>query len=283
VEQIMLRDTGWASYLSARRAALSCRADPDLAGSIVRAERRLTTYLGLTPEDALLQARRCALFAADAAFHDQLLTSGCIDVLRTLVARTAADPHVRTRSHGTLVVSLHYGPATSIVPLCLADAGRRGHSTFAVVQNSRSNRAVVLPPARQAALAAAGFPILDLDIARLGEIGVLRRALAVLGAGGTVLIFADGQLPRPDVRRTVACRLGGGHIALPRGAEWLARSAGVPLLPLIVRAERDVHRLVSLPEVPPQAASAAYQALINAAVDVDPAPWSRWCCGADHF
>jgi hypothetical protein len=182
-----------------------------------------------------------------------------------------------------VAVSLHYGPATSIVPLCLADASRRGHSTFAVVQNSRSHPAVVLPPARQVALDAAGFPILDLDIARLGEIGVLRRALAVLSAGGTVLIFADGQLPRPDVRRTVACHLGRGRVAFPRGTEWLARSAGLPLLPLIVRPERDAHRLVSLPDVAPQSASAAYQALINAVVDVDPAPWSRWGCDADHF
>lgn len=280
----MLHDTGWASYLSARRAALSCRADPDCAGSIGRAERRLTTYLALPPEDALHQARRCALFAADAAFHDQLLTSGRIDILHTLVAKTAMDPHTWARSSGTLAVGLHYGPATSILPLCLAGASRRGlFPTFAVVQNSRSNPAVVLSPARQVELDASGFPILDLDIARLGEIGVLRRTLAVLRAGGTVLIFADGQLPWPCARRAVACRVGRGQLALPRGAEWLARSAGVPLLPLILRPDRDAHRLVTLPEVRPDEASAAYQALIDAAIGLDPAPWSRWCCSADHF
>ncbi len=279
----MLHDAGWAPYLSARRAALSCRAGPDVAGSIGRAARRLTSYLALAPDDALRQARRCALFSADAAFHDQLLTSGRIDVLSALVANTPADLDAFPRSHGMLVVSLHYGPATSIMPLRLADASRRRRSTFAVVQNSRSNRSVVLPPARQAELDAAGFPILDLDIARLGEIGVMRRALAVLGTGGTVLIFADGQLPRSCAKRTVACRVGRGQLALPRGAEWLARSAGVPLLPLILRPERDAHQLAALPQVRPDEAPAAYQALIDAAIGLDPAPWSRWCCSADHF
>ncbi len=281
----MLQDAGWASYLFARRAALSCCADPDAAvGSIGRAEGRLRTYLGIEPNEARRQARRCLLYAGDAAFHDQLLATGRIDILHTLVEKAGADALPCVRSGGTVAVSLHYGPATSILPLCLARASRRGlMPAFAVIQNSRGNPAVMLSPERQVELAASGFPLVDLDIARLGEIGALRRSLAILSAGGTVLIFADGQMPRPAAKRTVACRLGRGALALADGAPWLARSAGVPLLPFLVRPTGEGHRLVSFPVVRPENAAGAYQALIDAATDVDPAPWSRWCCSADHF
>ncbi len=279
----MLQDAGWASYLSARRAALCRGIDAQSVESVGRAERRLAAYLTLSPAEARRQARRCALFAADAAFHDQLVGAGRIGVLRTLGARTPADLPEWAGSRGALVVSLHYGPATAILPLCLAARSRAEGTTFAVVQNSRSNPAVVLRPARQAELAAAGFPILDLDIARLGEIGVLRRTLSVLSAGGTALIFTDGQLPRPAAGRTVVCRLGRGRLAFPRGPEWLARNAAAPLLPLVLRPERDTYRMVSLPLVRADDAPAAYQALVDVVAEVDPAPWSRWCCGADHF
>ena len=57
----------------------------------------------------------------------------------------------------------------------------------------------------------------------------------------------------------------------------------VPLLPLLLRPDRDLHRLASLPAVLPQEAAAVYQMLIDAFVDVDPSPWSRWCCSAEHF
>ena len=63
----------------------------------------------------------------------------------------------------------------------------------------------------------------------------------------------------------------------------LASSAGVPLLPLFLQPSRDGHRAISLPAVRPQAASHAYQTLLDSAMASDPAPWSRWCCVADHF
>jgi len=279
----MLQDAGWASYLVARRAALASCIDPHAAASTAHAARRLATYLGFAPDEARRHARRSHLFAADAAFHDQLLGSGRIDVIRALIDRTDTGALPASAS-GTVAVSLHYGPATSILPLCLARASRNGRiAAFAVIQNSHRVAAVMLPPGRQAELTTHGFPLIDLDIARLGELGALRRARAILRAGGTVLIFADGQLPRPGTKRTIACRLGRGNLALANGAAWLARSAGAPLLPLLVRPMRDAHRVEALPCVPPEHAEATYQALIDAAIPSDPAPWSRWCAGAPHF
>src|ERR1700692_741486 len=90
----------------------------------------------------------------------------------------------------------------------------------AVIQNSRRNPHVMLSAERHAKLADCGFPFADLDLARLGEVAAMRRALAILRDGGIVLIFADGQLPRASAKRTLTCRLGRGSFALPQGADW---------------------------------------------------------------
>ncbi len=283
----MLPDSTWTSYLAARQMALRGCADPAVAAaSIGRAATRLQAYLEMEPKQAGTQARRSFLYSADAAFHDQLLASGSADLLRTIVERTDADgfPPVRSASGGALAVTLHYGPATSILPLWLALASRRGAiPQVAIIQNSRRNPNVMLSAERHAALFRCGFPFVDLDIARLGEVAALRRALTILRAGGIVLIFADGQLPRPDAKRTVTCRLGAGSLVLPQGAQWLAHSADVPLLPLLLPPDRDGHRLQCLNACAPGQAQAALQVLIDTAMDFDPAPWSRWCCSADHF
>src|SRR5579862_5068360 len=240
-------DTAWRSYLSARQTALGSCGDPAAAAdSIGRAEARLHAYLRMEPEQAGTHARRSFLYSADAAFHDQLLASGSADLLRTIVERTSADgvPLAPNRACGGLAVTLHYGPATSILPLWLAMASQMGTiRQFAVIQNSQRNPNVMLSADRHAALLRSGFPFADLDIARLGEVAALRRARSILREGGIVLIFADGQLPRPGAKRTVTCRLGAGALALPQGAQWLARSADVPLLPLLLRPERDAYRL----------------------------------------
>ena len=283
----MLPDSAWTSYLCARQAALRSCADPAVAAtSIGRAETRLQAYLGMGPEQAGAHARRSFLYSADAAFHDQLLASGSADLLRSIVERTDVDdfPPAREGTRGALAVTLHYGPATSILPLWLAMASRRGAiRQVAIIQNSQRNPNVMLSPDRHAALFHCGFPFADLDLAKLGEVAALRRALAILREGGFVLIFADGQLPRPGAKRTVTCRLGAGALVLPQGAQWLARSADVPLLPLLLRPDRDGHRLQGLSTCAPGQAQGALQALIDTAMDFDPAPWSRWCCSADHF
>jgi len=282
----MSRGPDWSSYLAARATALSC-AGPDVAAaSIGRAQVRLQAYLGMGEEEAHAQARRSFLYAGDQAFHDQLLASGSPDLLRVIVERTNADdfPGARERTRGALAVTLHYGLATSILPLWLAKASGSGRvAQVAVIQNSRRNPDVMLSTERHAQLAACGFPFADLDIARLGELAVMRRALATLRQDGIVLIFADGQLPQASAKRTSTCRLGRGSLVLPRGAEWLARSAEVPLLPLLLRPRGDGNAMVSLSSYAPGQARRALQALVDAAMDFDPAPWSRWCCTADHF
>jgi hypothetical protein len=280
----MLPDSAWTSYLSARQMALRSCADPAVAATAIgRAETRLQAYLGMEPEQAAAHARRSFLYSADAAFHDQLLASGSADLLRAIVERTNVDG-LPPAPCGALAVTLHYGPATSILPLWLAMASRRGTiRQVAVIQNSQRNPHVMLSAERHAALFHCGFPFADLDIGRLGEVAALRRARTILRAGGIVLIFADGQLPRPGAKRTVTCRLGAGALVLPQGAEWLARSADVPLLPLLLRPDRDGHRLQRLNACAPGQAQGALQALIDTAMDFDPAPWSRWCCSADHF
>jgi hypothetical protein len=283
---MMSPDPAWSTYLAARLTALGCAGSGVAATSISRAETRLQAYLAMGREQAHAHARRCFLYAGDQAFHDQLLASGSPDLLRTIVQQTSADdvPVLREPSRGALAVTLHYGLATSILPLWLAMAGREASiPEVAVIQNSRRNPDVMLSAERNAALARCGFPFADLDIARLGEIAAMRRALAVLRQGGIVLIFADGQLPQAGAKGTLTCRLGRGALTLPRGAEWLAHSAEVPLLPLLLRPHRDGNRMVALGTCAPTQAQRALQALLDAAMDFDPAPWSRWCCTAEHF
>lgn len=282
----MLPEPAWSSYLAARATALSCSEPRVAATSIGRAAARLQAYLGMGREQAHGHARRCFLYGGDRAFHDQLLASGNPPLLRAIVEQTSVNdfPAVQKRTRGALAVTLHYGLATSILPLWLAMAGRSGMiPEFAVIQNSRRNPGVMLSAERNAKLAVCGFPFADLDIARLGEVAALRHALAILGRGGIVLIFADGQLPQAGAKRTLTCRLGRGSLVLPQGAQWLARSADVPLLPLLLRPQGDGNRMVSLDMCAPGQAQRALQALLDAAMDFDPAPWSRWCCTADHF
>ena len=283
----MLQIPAWTSYLLARGTALAgCAAADDAVASIGRAESRLQEYLGMEPEPARAQARRSFLYSGDAAFHDQLLTSGSTDLLQEIVERTdAAEPVLAPdQSRGAVLVTLHYGLATSILPLWLAMASRKGAiGPFAVIQNSRRNPNVMLSPERLAKLGDCGFPFADLDLARLGELGALRRALEILRRGGLVLIFADGQLPRKDTKHALTCRIGHGSLTLPRGAEWLARSARVPLLPLLLGPQGDGNRIISLDAHAPEEAHGAVQSLIDRAMALDPAPWSRWCCSADHF
>jgi hypothetical protein len=189
-----------------------------------------------------------------------------------------------SEGRGALAITLHYGPSTSILPLWLAQACRRGTiAEFGVIENSRRNPSVMLSPARQAELGGHGFPFADLDIATLGELGVMRRALAILRRGGMVLIFADGQLPREPGKRALNCRLGRRPLSLPQGAKWLAQTADVPLLPLLLEPQLDGHRITALGPFRPAQAQSAVQALLDTAMAAAPAPWWRWCCSASHF
>jgi hypothetical protein len=283
----MLQIPAWTSYLLARGTALAgCAAADDAAASISRAESRLQQYLGMAPEPARTQARRSFLYSGDAAFHDQLLASGSTNLLQEIVGRTDADaPAIAPEhAHGGVLVTLHYGLATSILPLWLAMESRNGRiGPFAVIQNSQRNPNIMLSAERLARLGDGGFPFADLDLARLGELGALRRALEILRRGGLVLIFADGQLPQKDAKQTLTCRIGRGSLTLPRGAEWLARNARVPLLPLLLAPQGDGNRITSLDGHAPEDAHGAVQSLIDRAMNLDPVPWSRWCCSAEHF
>jgi hypothetical protein len=55
------------------------------------------------------------------------------------------------------------------------------------------------------------------------------------------------------------------------------------LLPLLLEPHGDDNRIVSLDAHAPGDAAGAVQSLIDRAMALDPAPWSRWCCSADHF
>jgi hypothetical protein len=209
-----------------------------------------------------------------------------MDFLRAAVEHTIASdlPLAQAGGRGALIVTLHYGPATAILPLWLAMASGRGTiGEVGVIENSRRDPNVMLSPRRHAELGASGFPFADLDLATLGECGALRRALTILRNGGVVLIFADGQLPQPDAKRTLTCRLGRRSLVLPHGAAWLARTADVPLIPLLLRPQAERNRIVWLSPFAPFQAQAGVQALLDAAMTVDPAPWWRWSCSADHL
>jgi hypothetical protein len=240
---------------------LSFRA-PDSIEHLCRSRRRCSVYRpGGGPIAGLLGDGARAI-----VFHDQLLASGSTDLLRAIVERTSVGnlSLAEKRTRGVVAVTLHYGPATSRLPLWLAMASQRGMiPQVAVIQNSRRNPNVMLSAERHAMLAACGFPFADLDLARLGELAAMRRALAILRDGGIVLIFADGQLPQTSAKRTVTCRLGGGALVLPQGAEWLARSAEVPLLPLLLRPNGDGNRVVSLNACAPGEAQSALPRLCS--------------------
>jgi hypothetical protein len=278
--------TAWDCYCSARKAALTATVTAeDTALPIRRAQARLQSYLCLGHEQAQIEARRSYFYTADAAFHDQLLASGRIDVLQAAIAGVEAPASLpSTARRGALAVSLHYGPATGILPLWLAGASRDGLiAEVGVIENSRRDPNIMLTAERHAELVGCGFPFVDIDLARLGELGAMRRALEILRRGGIVLIFADGQLPTAEAKRALTCRLGGRPFVVPRGAEWLAKTADVPLLPLLLRPEGDRNRIEQLSACAPANAQDCIQSLIDTAMASDPAPWWRWCCGADHF
>jgi hypothetical protein len=283
----MLQIPAWTSYLLARGTALAgCASAGDAAASISRAERRLQQYLGMAPEAARAQARRSFLYSGDAAFHDQLLASGSTNLLQEIVGRTEADApaFAPEGARGGVLVTLHYGLATSILPLWLAMESRRGTvGPFAVIQNSQRNPNVMLSAERLAKLGECGFPFADLDLARLGEVGALRRALEILRRGGLVLIFADGQLPRKIQGTPSPAGSDAARSCCPAGRSgWRAtpkcpcsrfcshrKAMGTGSRPWGAHAPRDAH--------------GAVQSLIDRGMNLNPAPWSRWCCSAEAF
>src|SRR5262249_14961736 len=93
----------------------------------------------------------------------------------------------------------------------------------------------------------------------------------------------DGQLPRQDAKRAIRCRLGARPVAFASGPAWLARNAEVGLLPLLLLPKGNSNRLTVLAAHGAESGTGAVQALLDAALSFDPAPWSCWSSHAPHF
>jgi hypothetical protein len=277
----------WSSYVSARRAVLAACADPDAhASQINRAAARLQACLKLDREQACVHARRSMLCTADAIFHEQLIASGDVGLLRRISQRTDAGDFLPrgTPPGGLLVVSLHYGLATSVLPLWLAmTSQQRSVAKLAVINDSRRHSSSKPPLRRLDRLNKFGCDFTDIDLAGAGELGAMRQALRILREGGIVLIYADGQLAPTTAKHAIRCRLGSGSVAFPHGVAWLAQKAATQILPIVVRPRGDDNQIACRGPYSAGEAQTAVQALLDAAIGSDPAPWRFWCSSSKDF
>jgi hypothetical protein len=188
------------------------------------------------------------------------------------------------RAGGALVIILHYGLATSLLPLWLARASStRPVPVFGYINNSGATAGVKAPTTRQSELRDSGFQGVDLDFSLLGELDVMRGALQNLKSGGIVSMSADNAPRKGAARHDIVCKIGWSSVVFAPGVKWLAHRAGVPVFPLLLHPQGDGSKLVSLGPFSAADMQRAVQALLEAAMRFDPAPWSRWSCAAPHM
>src|SRR5262249_14775604 len=141
-----------------------------------------------------------------------------------------------------LLVSLHYGPYTSLLPLALA----RARPPVSFLLDLRLDPTLVLPDDRLRELEGAdvvpagGLGRID---AAEGGAAALRRLRDVLDAGGAAVVFADAYFRPPEDRRALPFPLGRRTLRLPRGAAWLAEATGCAVAAVCIHPEGRGHRV----------------------------------------
>ncbi|HEX7082519.1 MAG TPA: hypothetical protein VF186_00205 [Gaiellaceae bacterium] len=267
------------AYAAARLTGRSAPLDPRFEEpALARARRRLAAWLGLDPPDADEQARRCLLLQRDRRVHEVLALRARPALLRRLVDGVAVDglDAAASSRSGLLLVSLHYGPYTTLLWLALARAASARllpPPTFLL--DRTLDPCLALPPDRSAQLAESGlFPgsALDLVDAATTPVGAWRRLREALAAGRTVVVFADPLFLPAAAPRALPLPIGARTLRVPRGVDWIARSSGCRVAGVAVAPDGDEHRLTVVPTADARGALA----WLGRRVAEQPAPWEGW-------
>ena len=122
----------------------------------------------------------------------------------------------------------------------------------------------------------AGFRLLDLRTLRTAG---PRRLLEILCGGGSVVMFADARFVPPTTSGAITCVVGQRTLGFPRGAAWLERMSGCRVGGVVIRPERDSHRVAFHRA---DSVEAAVARLFGEMVIPEPGPWQGWL-GAGPF
>lgn len=270
-------------YAAARLLALAAPLDLVLeVPAAERAETRLRAFLGYKRERAEVEARRCVLLGRDRRLQHMMVFEAEFELLREAVAGVSIDglgQFARRDRRGLLLVSLHYGPYSSLLLLVLARAAARGLlPSVTVLTDTRLDPHMAMPEERIArictdCLRSPDGPVFWLFDRRAAGVLAGRQLAALLSAGDAVLVFPDGNLQEPTTRGAVRRSFGKKVLGFGRGASWLARVTGCTVASVIVRPEGNGHRVVF------QRAATVEEALgclLEDTVVPDPAPWDFW-------
>jgi hypothetical protein len=209
--------------------------------------------------------------------HEVLVLRTPPELLRVLVDEVAVDgTRVAPDGRGLLVVSLHYGPYTTLLALALARAASNGllpPPTF-LLDRGRDPQ-LTLSPERIEQLAGGGVfsrPAFDVVDAAAGPVGAWRRLRDALGGGRSVVVFADPLFLPAASHRALPLPIGRRTLCLPRGVDWLARSSGCRVAGALVSPDGAGHR-VTLSAAEDARAALAW---LGRRVVEQPAPWEGW-------
>ncbi|HEY3543142.1 MAG TPA: hypothetical protein VGK79_11440 [Gaiellaceae bacterium] len=172
---------------------------------------------------------------------------------------------------GGLLLGLHYGPYSSLLPLVLAR--RLGRVSFLV--DRRLDPSLVLPTERVHELERAGV----LPPGALAAIdGGVRRVRDELARGSAVVVLVDPYFLPPG-SRSVGLRIGARELRVPRGAAWLSEQTACAVAAVSIVPTATGHRVAvrGVADV-----SAALTVLAEQVV-ADPAPWEGWLREQRHL
>jgi hypothetical protein len=208
------------------------------------------------------------------------------EALDQLVEAIEGPSAISEARRGALIVGLHLGLYSSLLPLWLGRlAARGGLPPITLLFDSGGAGALGPPAVRRAALEEVGllragtYALLDVA-ADPGAPAILDR----LRAGQVVLALVDARLLPADDWRAARFRVGRGWVGVSRGTFWTAGLVGAPIIPIALRTRADGY-VVDLgagvtagSRRPAELANAATTALrwLAAVLDGQPSEWALW-------
>lgn len=286
-------DPIWDSYCGARIIAFSLPPSEIERAGELRAAAALRHCLGLDAADAAYQARRCFLYRREVLLHevftlnlaplalDQILDA--MDVVGSDQLRDIGP------GQGVILLSLHYSLYSSLLTLWLAQATVRGlFKDLTVLVLSNPSGSLRPPQRRLEQLEQAGIWSLTrttlVDRRLLGAPWAARKLAACVNGGGAVVILLDALFLPAGSERTLTLSIGRQNVGVQRGAAWLVRSTGAPVVPVHIHPHGDDgHAIVFDSPVCPAtetdggaAVQGIMQRLLEQTVLADPGPWEGW-------
>lgn len=259
----------------------------------LRAAAALRHCLGMDAAAAAYHARRCVLYRRELVLHElfmlNLAPRSLGQILDTIDVVGLDRLREMGRGRGVILLSLHYSLYSSLLGLWLARATVRGLFDNLTILVLSSLTGTLRPPqTRLEQLEQAGIWSLArttlLDRRLMGAPWAARELVARVRQGGAVIMLPDAAFLPAAAGRALPLRIGRQDVGLPRGAAWLVRSTGVPVVPVRIHPyQDDGHAIVFDDPVRSQAESdsaAMVQAVVQRLLDqtalADPGPWEGW-------